>query len=182
MQIDIKINFSLGDKLGTPNVKILIDDYVVLYEGPAMEVFDRTFDIDDGEHELKIVHYGKTHNDHVLDADGNIAIDKFIHIDSIAIDNIKLRNEELWSGEFWPVYERDYVEDMIQRGEDLPPSISPNLYLGHNGTWRYRFFAPFVDWIITQRSLGPKLDGTIFKSSKQVLESAKNFFKDLPEL
>jgi hypothetical protein len=182
MQVNIKINFSLGDQIGTPNIKILVDDYAVLYEGPAMKEFERTFDLDDGEHELKIVHFGKTDQDHVLNEDGKILIDKFVHIDSITIDNIKLRDIELWTGDFWPVYSMSYVEEMISRNEDLPPSICPNLYLGHNGTWRYKFFAPFVDWIITQRDNGPNIDGTIFKSTAALLQEAKDFFKDLPEI
>lgn len=182
MQVNLKINFTVGDQLGCPTIKILIDDYVVLYEGPAINEFHRVFDLNDGEHELKIVHYGKTDNDHVLADDGSILIDKFVMIDSVTIDSVKLLDKELQSGEFWPVYSFSYVEDMIRLGKDLPTFISPNLYLGHNGTWRYTFFSPFVDWSIAQRKPGPKLDGTIFKSSKQVLESAKIFFKDLPEL
>jgi hypothetical protein len=182
MLVDLKINFTVGDELGSPLIKILLDDYVVLYEGVAISEFQRSFDLDDGEHELKIVHYGKLDSDHKLDSAGNILVDKFVHIDKITIDNIDLKNEELWTGEFWPVYNFSYVEDMIAQGKDLPACISPNLYLGHNGTWRYNFFCPFVDWIITQRKLGPKLDGTIFKTSRQLLEEAKKYFKDLPEL
>jgi len=178
MQMSLDIAFTVGDKLGTPNVKILIDDYVVLYEGPAQPTFSRTFDINDGEHELKIVHYGKTDQDHVLDKDGSILVDKFINIDSISIDSIKLLDKELQTGEFWPVYSLSYVEDMT----DLPESICPNLYLGHNGTWRYRFFAPFTEWAIQQRQLGPQLDKTIFKSSAKILEEAKDFFKNAPDL
>lgn len=182
MQVDLKINFTIGDLLGTPTIKILIDDYVILYEGLAIKEFHKVFDLDDGEHELKIVHYGKTDHDHVLAEDGSIITDKFVMIDSIVIDNVKLLDKELQSGEFWPVYSLSYVEDMIQSKQDLPPYISPNLYLGHNGTWRYTFFSPFVDWSIAQRNNGPKLGGTIFKSSRQQLEYAKNFFKDLPEI
>ena len=114
----------------------------------------------------------------VLDSQGNILVDKFINIDTIAIDGIKLTDRELHTGEFWPVYSLSYVEDT----QDLPDSICPNLYLGHNGTWRYRFFAPFTEWIIRERKQGPQLDNTIFKSSQQTLEDAKSFFKDIREL
>lgn len=178
MQISLDIGFTIGSELGMPNIKILIDDYVVLYEGPAVEKFSRQFDLNDGEHELKIVHYGKTDQDHVLDKDGSILVDKFVNIDTITIDGIALTDRELHKGEFWPVYSLSYVEDM----QELPESICPNLYLGHNGTWRYRFFAPFTEWVIRERKQGPQLDNTIFKSSQQILEDAKNFFKDMPDL
>ncbi|MGY8868185.1 MAG: hypothetical protein ACKVJK_21465, partial [Methylophagaceae bacterium] len=90
MQISLDIGFNVGRKLGNPNAKILIDDYVVLYEGPAVDQFSRVIDLNAGEHELKIVHHGKTDQDHVLDSQGNILVDKFINIDTIAIDGIKL--------------------------------------------------------------------------------------------
>ena len=177
------IDFEVGDKLGTPLIKILIDDYVVLYEGPAMNQFDRKFDIESGEHELKIVHFGKTDRDHLYHPDGSIAVDKYVCIKSIEIDQVKLFESELQTGQFWPVYSLSYVSDIVDSGKELPSFISPNLYLGHNGTWRYTFFYPFVDWIIEcRRPQRQSLDKTIFKTSACVLQEAKDFFKDLPEI
>jgi hypothetical protein len=47
----------------------------------------------------------------------------------------------------------------------------------------YTFFYPFVDWIIECRKKDRQsLDNTIFKTSASVLQEAKNFFKDLPEI
>lgn len=178
----VEINLEIGDKLGVPLIKILIDDYTALYEGPAHEVIVREFDLAPGEHELKIVHYGKTDQDHVYSPDGSIAIDKYVYIKAITIDGIKLTDKELQSGQFWPVYSHAYVETMIKENQDLPSYISPNLYLGHNGTWKYIFFDPFVDWIISCRRPGPNLDNTIFKTSQRQLDEAKNFFKDLPDV
>ena len=177
MELKLDIKFTVGDKLGMPNIKILIDEYMVLYEGPAVQTFSRVVEVNPGEHELKIVHHGKKDEDHVLDDAGKILVDKFVNIDDITIDDIKLQEKELHSGEFWPVYSLSYVETV----KELPESISPNLYLGHNGTWRYKFFAPFTDWIIGERKQGPQLDETIFKSSKKVLSDAKDFFKDAPD-
>lgn len=177
------INFEVGDQLGLPMIKILIDDYVILYEGPAMTQFDRTFDINSGEHELKIVHYGKTDQDHLYNADGSIAVDKYVYIKSITIDQVKLFDSELQTGQFWPVYSLTYIADIVAEGKELPTYISPNLYLGHNGTWRYTFFYPFVDWIIACRQQSRQnLDNTIFKTSASLLEEAKAFFKDLPDV
>jgi hypothetical protein len=66
------IDFEIGDQLGTPLIKILIDDYIILYEGPAIPQFNREFDIGYSEHELKIVHFGKTDTDHLYNPDGSI--------------------------------------------------------------------------------------------------------------
>jgi hypothetical protein len=176
------IDFDVGSQLGNPMIKILIDDYIVLYEGAAHNQFDRKFDINYGEHELKIVHYGKTDNDHVYNNDGSIKIDKYVYIKSISIDSVVLRDSELHTGQFWPVYSLSYIDTMISTGQELPGCICPNLYLGHNGTWKYTFNYPFVDWIIAERNQGPRLDSTIFKTSAHLLQEAKNFFNQAPDL
>lgn len=180
--MNLAINFEIGDKLGSPLIKILIDDYIVLYEGNAVNEFNREFELNYGEHELKIVHYGKSDNDHVYNPDGTIAIDKYVYIKSIKIDQIPLTDRELQTGEFWPVYSLSYINTIVDRNEELPGCIVPNLYLGHNGTWKYTFTYPFAEWIINLRNQGPKLESTIFKTSTEVLQEAKNFFKDAPDL
>lgn len=178
----LEIDFDVGDQLGTPTIKILIDDYLVLYEGPALSHFRREFNISRGEHELKIVHYGKTDSDHLYNSDGSIAVDKYVMIQRIRINEISLTDSELQSGEFWPVYSLSYVATMTTQGKDLPGSIKPNLYLGHNGTWKWCFMEPFIDWIIQQRKPGPKLDNTIFRTSSDILAEAKEFFSQVRDL
>jgi hypothetical protein len=177
----LTLTFTVGRELGDPNIKILIDDYLVLYEGTANEVFSREFDVPDGEHELKIVHYGKSDKDHLYHPDGTIKVDKFVHIDGISIDNIKLTDKELQEGEFWPVYSTRYTSSMASQDRKLPNFIQPNLYLGHNGTWRYKFFYPFSLWIIEKRNQGPNLENTIFKTSSKILQEAKSWFNSVDE-
>jgi hypothetical protein len=177
----LEINFSVGRELGNPLIKILIDDYLVLYEGVAMDTFFRDFDVSDGEHELKIVHYGKSDKDHLYNSDGSIRVDKFVYINSITIDGIKLTDIELQQGKFWPVYSLQYAKTMTEQHKELPGFIQPNLYLGHNGTWKYKFFNPFTTWIITKRNYGPNLEDTIFKTSNELLEEAKCWFNSVDE-
>ena len=88
--MNLEIEFELGDVLGPPLCKIMIDDYIVLYEGRAIPKFQHQFDLTSGFHELKIVHYGKTDKDHVYNMDGSIGIDKYIHINRIVIANVAL--------------------------------------------------------------------------------------------
>jgi hypothetical protein len=178
----LNINFEVGNQLGDPLIKIIIDDYLVLYEGVAIQNFERQFDIPAGNHELKIVHYGKQDSDHVLNNDGSIKIDKFVNISSITIDKVKLKDSELQEGKFWPVYSSSYVKTTTEQNYSLPLYISPNLYLGHNGTWCWNFYYPFVDWIIEKRKNGPDLENTIFKTSEHTLLTAKNFFNNIDEI
>lgn len=182
MTMRLAIDFRIGDVLGSPKCKIMIDDYLVLYEGNAVDKFCQEVELSAGSHELKIVHFGKTDRDHVYNMDGTIGIDKYIKIDSILIDEVKLRDEELQQGKFWPVYSDSYLAT-LQTQQEMPPLyISPNLYLGHNGTWRWDFYYPFVPWIIEQRRPGLNLDGTIFRSSETTLATAKDFFSKVQDI
>lgn len=170
MILDLK--FAVERTLGDPLIRIVIDDYLVLHEGPAEEEFHFDFHIDNGSHVLKIIHYGKSKHDHILD-NGNIVVDKHVEIKEIKMDQVALK-EELWEGKFYPVY--------MHRAEDEPIFITPNLYLGHNGTWTLDFASPAAQWLIAKRKSGPRLEGTIFKTNKEILEESKNFFKDLPDV
>jgi hypothetical protein len=176
------INFEIGDALGRPGCKIVIDDYLVLHEGNALPRFEREFEISSGQHELKIVHFGKTDQDHVYNIDGSIGIDKYIQIDSITIDSVRLNDSELQEGQFWPVYSDSYMQTLKSKEKIPPLFICPNLYLGHNGTWKWDFHYPFVDWIIAKRRPGLNLDNTIFRSSAATLQRAKDFFSQVKDI
>ena len=169
----LKINFSADRQFGEPLVKILIDDYLTLYEGPVMDEHEFHCDIIDGTHELKIIHYGKTKHDHIVDTNGSIIVDKHIEIKNIDIDDITLESE-LLLGKFYPVY--------MHKKESDPIYISPNLYLGHNGAWILDFKTPAGNWLIDVRNSGPRLAGTIFRTNSELVNIAKDFFKDLPDV
>ena len=169
----LEITFNVELRLGVPLVKIIVDDYLTLADGPAQDEYLFDINIPDETHELKIIHYGKTPDNHTHDANGNIIIDRHVEIKSISMDYIPLERE-LWEGKFFPVY--------MHKAEDEPYFICPNLYLGHNGTWQLEFATPVAKWLIAKRKAGPKLDKTIFKTNQEVLDSAKLFFKDLPDV
>jgi hypothetical protein len=178
----LEIDLILGKELGAPLIKCLLNESIVVYDGPAATQFSWQIDIVPGEYELIIVHYGKTANDHVISPSGEILVDKFVQIDQISVDEITLTDEELWRGKFYPLYNADYVMDQADLGNTLPYYISPNLYLGHNGAWKWEFCYPFIPWIITQRRQGPQLEGTIFQTSHDVLQQAKDFFSSAPDI
>jgi len=124
--LKIQLDFAVERRLGDPRIKITIDDYMLLYDGVAQDSLEFDVPLDDGNHELKITHHGKTVHDHVLNSDGSIAIDKHVEIVGIHLDHTPLTGE-LWLGKFFPVY--------MHKANNEPYSICPNLYLGHNGTW-----------------------------------------------
>ena len=169
LEIDLHVERRLGD----PLIKIVIDDYLTLYDGVAQNYYDFDIDLTDGGHDLTLVHYGKLPEHHVLDSQGNIAIDRYVEIKNIKLDNILLESE-LWAGKFFPVY--------MHKADHEPYFICPNLYLGHNGAWKLEFATPAAAWLIDVRKPGPKLSGTIFKTNSEILELAKNFFRDLPDV
>jgi len=171
MRLDITL--SVESRLGDPHIKIIIDDYLTLVDGPAQECYNFNIQLLEEHHDLKIIHYGKTVEDHVMSEDGTIAIDKHVEIKSIVMDDNVLV-EELWSGKFYPVY--------MHKAADEPYFISPNLYLGHNGTWIMEFACPVAQWLINLRKPGPKYMASIFKTNQDILDSAKDYFRDLPDV
>lgn len=169
----LEIDFFVERRLGDPQIKIIVDDYLSLYNGDAQDNFQFDIDLPNGGHDLKIIHYDKKPDHHVHDSYGNIVIDRHIEIKRIAFDEVNLERE-LWDGKFFPVY--------MHKAVDEPYFICPNLYLGHNGTWKYEFVTPVLPWLIASRKQGPSLDNTIFQTNADILQQAKNFFKDLPDV
>ena len=169
----IQLSFFVERRLGDPLIKITIDDYMLVYDGVAQESLEFNVSLDDGNHELKITHHGKTVHDHVLNLDSSIAIDKHVEIVGIHLDDTSLTNE-LWLGKFFPVY--------MHKADNEPYSICPNLYLGHNGTWVLEFATPALKWLIDTRRSGPQLGNTIFKTNHQVLQEIKTIFENLPDV
>jgi hypothetical protein len=181
--MQIKIKFHRECRLGIPHVRCIIDEGAPFFDGPCEDVVSADIHITPGFHELVIGHYNKQDQDHVLDSQGRIIIDKHVEILGIEIDGIELRIEELREAHFYPLYNQYYVQDCKNNGITLPPSISPNLYLGHNGTWKFPFHTPFLDWIIHRRkNLSIQLDNTIFQSDVELLAESKAWFQSQPEI
>lgn len=168
----LEIAFEVERRLGEPRLKISIDDYQTLADGPAQDSYAFDFLVNPGPHVLRIQHYGKQPENHVYNEHGQVLIDQHVMIQGISMDDVKLE-EELWQGRFFPAY---WPHD------SGPVSICPNLYLGYNGTWLLDFAAPAVSWLVQNRQRQPNLKNTIFKTNDEVLQQAKDFFSDLPDV
>lgn len=181
MKIDIFLHCE--NRLGAPLIRCTVDEGAPFFDGPAQEHITTSLGTAPGFHELVISHYNKQDHDHVLDNQGNILIDKHVEILGIAIDDIKFNISELWQAHFYPVYNPVYYRQQLAQGNVLPPSISPNLYLGHNGIWKLNFHTPFVEYIIQKRkNLGVQLDNTIFQSDIDLLNQTKAWILAQPDI
>jgi hypothetical protein len=180
--MNIKLQFEVERRLGDPNISIIIDDNMPVYNGPCQDYYDLNVSVIPGSHDLRITHYGKTVNDHVYDDDGKVVIDKHVKIKSISFDDVEL-NKELWDGEFYPVYNPDYINDCAKNNIDVPYSLTPNLYLGHNGMWTLKFDFPSTDWLIKIRNNKIlKVSDPDFLTGEQDLNIAKAYFDIAPDL
>jgi hypothetical protein len=98
------------------------------------------------------------------------------------LDDVELV-EELWEGEFFPVYQQDYLRDCKEKNIDVPYSLKPNLYLGHNGTWTLKFEYPCIDWLVTTRkNKHLKVNDPDFLTGEEDLKKTKEFFETAPDL
>lgn len=178
LKIDLK--FKIEDYFGTPQCRIIVDESAPTYDGLVQPEISLSIPVTTGEHELRIVHYGKINDDHLID-NGHLIKDKHFELVALSLDNVALERE-LWEGAFFPVYNQDYVDDCRKNNIKLPYSICPNLYFGHNGTWKFSFFYPVYPWLIQKRSNSPDLTNTIFTSSNEILQQAKEYFLSAPDI
>jgi hypothetical protein len=181
--MNIKIFLKREAYFGDPMIRCVIDETAPFFEGASQDVISAKIGLVPGYHELIITHYNKQDSDHLLDEQGNIVKDKYVEIVGIEIDDIAFSIDELREGHFYPVYNPYYYQECLDRGQKLPPSISPNLYLGHNGTWKLNFHTPFVEYIIAKRKkLNINLDNTIFQTDAETLKKIKTWFENIPDM
>lgn len=172
--MQIEFSFDYVDKFGCPQITILVDDQV-LYSGDVLSVISVMANVDSGKHDLKIVHSDKKINDYDETHDRHVVI-KQIKFDGIDLDQIE-HCPLTHRGRFYPEYESSYIKSSIEQGIVLPEFLSPNHYLGHNGTWVLEFYSPVYDWIITeQKPSGINLEDTIFSTGENSLKEIKSFF------
>lgn len=56
-----------------------------------------------------------------------------------------------WAGTYTPVYPEPWASEQLTT---LPCTITPQTYLGWNGTWRLDFSVPVFSWIHQVQNLG----------------------------
>lgn len=181
----MKIDISLAREIsfGDPLIRCTLDENVPFFDGASQDHISVNINVCPGFHELIITHYNKKDSDQILDSMGTICKDKHVEIKSISIDNIEFTLDELREGHFYPVYNKNYYKQCLEQGNELPLSLSPNLYLGHNGTWKLNFNYPFTEYIINKRKkLQLDLKDSIYQSDIEHLKKAKKWFMQIPDI
>ena len=172
--MELSVEFDFVDKFGFPHITIMIDDKV-LYCGDVKHNITVADDIPDGNHILSIIHHDKKISDYDATHDKHVIITRIL-FDGVDLDQTKYC-PLTHRGRFYPEYEQSYIMTCQQQNQVLPEFISPNHYLGHNGTWVLDFTSPAYDWIIKeQKPSGINLEDTIFSSGADTLSEIKSFF------
>lgn len=113
------------------------------------------------DHCLKIWHYGKNY---IMDQQP----DKFFHLQKLWINGIDLRDH---------LHLLSQTAFIAPWDRESPPSHS--LYLGHEGYLELKFRSPVTPWIQSLFNLNSEtMHGQ--KTTRQVLDSVKRYFEDLP--
>jgi hypothetical protein len=100
------------------------------------------------EHELAIHRSGKTGDQCVID-NGQVIKDQMLPIESIVIDGVNIQNF-IWAlAWFEPEYPEPWATQQRDAGVALEEKLFGESFLGHNGTWRFKFTAPFYDFVMT---------------------------------
>jgi hypothetical protein len=169
---NLSLVFSASQHNGWPKLKFYLDDD--LYEdytftGPSARV-DIPLVLVDGEHELTIELYDKTHNNTKV-VDDQIIEDQIVTLEQIQIGGVAVPDFVKYSGVYY-TKEQTY----------------PNgLTWGINGEWRVKFKMPFISWILEEKN---KFNSAVYDAKETLVgdynESKKQtliyYLKQLEEM
>ena len=103
----------------------------------------------DQPHTLELRRTGKTNDQTKIMPDGSLQT-QMLEIKTVQLDNIDLKNLILNSSNFEPEYPEPWASEQQAAGYELEARVPGELYLGHNGVWRFNFNSPIykflVDW------------------------------------
>jgi prepilin-type processing-associated H-X9-DG protein len=140
----LTFNFQATEYNGWPQARIVVDQEVVTEFVANSSNFSVSIDVKypNGIHQLEIQRHSKTDNN-VLFVDGKILQDQLLTLESIYFNNVRLADQFLYRGKLhWDCNEY--------------PSV---LTWGVNGSWKWEFGIPVVQWAVdsTDQELHPDL-------------------------
>lgn len=145
---DIVLESTYWDK--PPELEVVLDgesigqysidqpDYTIRFK--QVMLFDQL-------HLLELHRSGKT-NDQTQVIDGVPVKTQMLHIKTIKIDNIDLRNLIWHSSWFEPEYPEPWASEQRASGVELEESVLGEVYLGHNGIWKFKFTSPIYQFLV----------------------------------
>ena len=134
-----------------PELEILIDgDSIGHYTVDQREYhirFRRVMAFDQ-PHTLELRRTGKNNDQTKIMPDGSLQT-QMLEIKTVRLDNIDLKNLILCDSNFEPDYPEPWASEQRAAGHELETSVPGELYLGHNGVWRFNFDSPIYKFLVT---------------------------------
>jgi hypothetical protein len=133
-----------------PKLEVLVDNQSVgnyVIDQKEFHIrFRQTMEFDQ-PHTLELRRTGKTNDQTQILADGTFNT-QMLYIKTVKIDNIDLRNL-VWSRSiFEPVYPEPWATEQRTLGIELEKQVLGEMYLGHNGIWRFEFTSPIYQFLV----------------------------------
>jgi hypothetical protein len=133
-----------------PKLEVVVDDESVgtyTIDQPEFHIRFRRVMLFDQPHILELRRTGKTQDQTRMLTDGTFET-QMLHIKTIKLDNIDLRNLAWHSSEFEPEYPEPWASEQQAQGVELEKQVLGEMYLGHNGVWRFVFTSPIYKFLV----------------------------------
>ena len=145
---DIILDATYWDR--PPELEVVVDQESVgkyTIDQPEFHIRFRRVMSFDQPHTLELRRTGKTQDQTRMLADGTFET-QMLHIKTIKLDNIDLRNLVWHRSEFEPVYPEPWASEQQAQGVELEKQVVGEMYLGHNGVWRFAFTSPIYKFLV----------------------------------
>jgi hypothetical protein len=145
---DILLESTYWDR--PPELEVVVDgDSVGKYivDQPNFHIRFRRVMRFDQPHMLELRRTGKTNDQTRVLADGTFET-QMLHVKTVKLDNIDLRNLVWHSSQFEPDYPEPWATEQQEQGVKLEKQVVGEMYLGHNGTWRFEFTSPIYKFLV----------------------------------
>jgi hypothetical protein len=133
-----------------PRLEVLIDNKSVekyTIDQPEFHIrFQQVMSFDQ-PHILELRRTGKTQDQTRMLEDGTFET-QMLHIKTVKLDNIDLRNLIWHSSKFEPEYPEPWASEQQAQGIELEDQVLGEMYLGHNGTWSFTFTSPIYKFLV----------------------------------
>jgi hypothetical protein len=139
-----------------PELEVVIDNECIekyIINQPEFHIRFRRVMLFDQPHTLELRRAGKTNDQSQTLPNGSIET-QMLEIKNIKLDNVDLRNLILSRSTFEPEYPEPWASEQLASGINLEKEILGEMYLGHNGVWRFRFTSPIYKFLVTWTTQG----------------------------
>jgi hypothetical protein len=133
-----------------PKLEVVVDNQSVgtyTIDQPEFHIRFQQVLLFDQPHILELRRSGKTQDQTRMLDDGTFET-QMLHIQTVKLDNIDLRNLAWDSSNFEPEYPEPWASEQQAQGIKLEKQVPGEMYLGHNGVWRFAFTSPIYKFLV----------------------------------